>query len=98
MNIKRINIKQIIAREGLIFLAVIIFAFGLMGCSNYDNGYEDGSSGGRKSGFGTKYSKGYEAGAEAFGMYNLGYYDANNDNRPRYQNDVDYMNGYKEGQ
>jgi len=91
-------LKKIIACKRLIFLVVIIFAFGLMGCSSYDKGYEDGSSGGRKSGFGTKYSKGYEDGAEDFEMYNLGYYDASNDNRPRYQNDVGYMDGYKEGQ
>ena len=85
-----------------IVCVLLLIILALTGCGPIDGGYdagcEDGYNGARKSGFSAEYNSGYEDGEMDAEMYDLGYYDARNDNRPRHLNDSDYMDGYRDGQ
>ncbi len=95
------KIKKIIAREGVIFVTILLLATILMsGCGNYDNGYDDGYDGAKKEFvlFGAgEYNNGYEDGANDAYYFDLGYRDAQDEEPARYPSMTEYMEGYREG-
>ena len=85
--------------------STILLGVCLAGCdsdqsgSNYDNGYEAAwNEEGEPSMFSCNgYREGYQQGLIDAAMYDEGYYDGYNKNRPKYPKDPDYMDGYKDG-
>lgn len=82
----------------------ILFALGLSACSNdanhYNTGYKAAWNGEEKpsSVWSTKQQiDGYQDGLDDADMYDEGYYDGKNKNKPKYFNDLFYMDGFKDG-
>lgn len=75
----------------------------LMGCdraSQYDRAYDAAWEGeGTPSSFWSSQEErdGYEQGLDDADMYDEGYEDGKNKRKPKYKDDVDYMDGYKDG-
>lgn len=82
-----------------LMVACVMVIFFLLGCSSYDKGYDDGYEGASPGIFdklSSSYKRGYDDGADDAYYFDLGCKDGHNEEWPRYPNDADYMEGYKE--
>ncbi|MEG0287048.1 MAG: hypothetical protein RSB82_04895 [Victivallaceae bacterium] len=83
---------------------VVLLVMSLTACNNdtnqYDSGYEAAWDGKKEpsSIWSTKNQRnGYQDGIADAHMYDEGYYDGKNKHKPKYFNDVFYMDGFKDG-
>jgi len=94
---------MIYAKQRFFYFTIILCLLFLGGCnkgSQYDKGYEAGWEGEDKTFFfwsSQEEKDGYEDGCADAWMYDEGYDDGYNKKKPKYLNDVCYMEGYENG-
>ena len=80
----------------IIFIGILYLCFN--NSRSYDSGYEKGWLNEKLSAWASQKEKdGYEDGANDTWMYDQGFEDSKRNNKPKYPNDFDYMDGYTDG-